>query len=947
MLKRILIPLIFLSHALPSEGQCPDKDSLWKRLVYLRDSSHTPIKEVQSELLACMEQMSNCGKDDSTYGFLLRRIGMTYYAQADYLKAIDYFNHSVDVVLANTNKGSVNPEDLIVSYYYLGIFYDALNNEQEKMKAINKCIDESVQLSLSRRLIPNSQISYIFALYERIQYFFNTGDYYSCLEDALMCEKLSLEFVRNPSTTKYHELLNGYASSSLGWSVQALLELKKFPDAEKLLTNKLDEYKKSGRPEYVAMIYGQLANVEMHNGNFERALSYFQQELKYEKVTRNYFNYKQTLKTIGENIYFDHYKNPEMAIQYYRDAISVTDKFNIRSKIDSAESLRIFTNFANAYVYKGYYDSAFSYYQKAFDQIKPGINEQGILSRSAEEMMEIKKVHYLTSLVIDKGDAYWKKYLTTNKLEDIKRAAKIYKTADRLLDKIKTQQSDLKSKLFWRSDSRRLYEHAIEVSYLENNPEDAFYFFEKSRAVLLNDQINAQGKISANDNLKLAQLKRRILSLENDRSNTSPASQQYIQLQNEIFAKNRELDDLSQSIKRNNPLFYQSIFDTSFITIADVRSKLLKDHQALLEIFDGDSSAYTLLVIASKTYLNRLVKKDLDSTIGKCIALIQDQSILNKNYSSFIKTSNHLYQLIFNHVELPSGRIIISPDGPYFPFEAMVTTISNEPAFLLDNHAISYTYSARYLMNEFSNDETSVPENFLGIAPVQYAPSFSMVNLIGSDASLNRIGSNFNNSRILVSNQASRKNFLQAYSKYKIIQLYTHATANTKLGDPYINFADSALYLSELIPQDKPRTKLVILSACETGIGEIYQGEGVFSFNRGFALLGIPSSVINLWSVDNLATYELTESFNEYISEGMPIDVALQKAKLDYISKESKINRLPYYWAAMVVVGKSDPVIIEKKESWGGIVIWTGIAGFVLFMLWTMTGKMRRSSKET
>ena len=48
------------------------------------------------------------------------------------------------------------------------------------------------------------------------------------------------------------------------------------------------------------------------------------------------------------------------------------------------------------------------------------------------------------------------------------------------------------SKLFWRSDSRRLYENAIEACYLQNNLDDAFYFFEKSRAVLLQDQLNEQ-----------------------------------------------------------------------------------------------------------------------------------------------------------------------------------------------------------------------------------------------------------------------------------------------------------------------------------------------------------------------------------------------------------------------------------------------------------------------
>ena len=157
----------------------------------------------------------------------------------------------------------------------------------------------------------------------------------------------------------------------------------------------------------------------------------------------------------------------------------------------------------------------------------------------------------------------------------------------------------------------------------------------------------------------------------------------------------------------------------------------------------------------------------------------------------------------------------------------------------------------------------------------------------------------------MIASEATRNHFMQRFQDYKIIQLYTHASDTSYYGEPVIYFSDSALYLSELIPESKIASQLIVLSACETGNGKLFKGEGVFSFNRGFASVGIPSSVINLWSVDDESTYKLTELFYKYVHNGLPLDLALQKAKMEFISTSSKLKSLPFYWAAAVLVGKS------------------------------------------
>ena len=110
--------------------------------------------------------------------------------------------------------------------------------------------------------------------------------------------------------------------------------------------------------------------------------------------------------------------------------------------------MNILSNIGGVYVQKGFYDSAFLYYQLAFDQIKPGIKERDLLQSQYDQFARQKKTEYVTALLLDKGDAYLKFYKATGKLHAVKEAVRIYKIADQLLDRIRTEQTDPQSKIF-------------------------------------------------------------------------------------------------------------------------------------------------------------------------------------------------------------------------------------------------------------------------------------------------------------------------------------------------------------------------------------------------------------------------------------------------------------------------------------------------------------------
>lgn len=501
MKQKVLIlvsAVLFLGGSI--RGQCLDRDSLRNRIIYLSGPIKLPLKEKLAELFGYLQNMNACPyKNDSTHELLLRGIGAIYYDQSDFLNAAKYLRQSIDIITANAGKPAVNMKQLPTNYYYLSLFYNSLNNVTEELRSLDSCATIGRRLKLVNRAI-------LIALYKRVEYFFDVGDYHRCISYAIMCETLSRDYAKNCPKHEFKTALE-HISTSLAWHVRALLTLENYESAETLLADKVDEYKKAGLKN-LGVIYGQLADVQMNKGNFKKALSFLNQELEYEHKAGYDFNYKQTLNRIGYDVYFRHFNDGDRALVFYRNALKQTNKDKSWDKADTVETLNILSNIAKVYVQKGAYDSAFRYFQLAFDQIQKGSNEITLLHGSTKDITTFKKMHYITSLVIDKGDAYRQQYISTKQTNALREAIRIYKAADQLLNRVKAGLSDLKSKLFWRSDSRRLYENAIEACYLRNNADDAFYFFEKSRAVLLNDQLNEQRWLGEEDIMKQTQIQK-------------------------------------------------------------------------------------------------------------------------------------------------------------------------------------------------------------------------------------------------------------------------------------------------------------------------------------------------------------------------------------------------------------------------------------------------------
>ncbi|MDD5771892.1 MAG: HEAT repeat domain-containing protein [bacterium] len=114
---------------------------------------------------------------------------------------------------------------------------------------------------------------------------------------------------------------------------------------------------------------------------------------------------------------------------------------------------------------------------------------------------------------------------------------------------------------------------------------------------------------------------------------------------------------------------------------------------------------------------------------------------------------------------------------------------------------------------------------------------------------------------------------------------------------------DKGIVVAEKISGLRLRgTELVVLSACDTGVGEVKKGEGVFGLKRAFILAGAKTLVMSLWKVPDEETKDLMIEFYKRMSDGKSKAVALREAKLKIKEK----NPNPFYWGGFVSIGNPD-----------------------------------------
>jgi CHAT domain-containing protein/Flp pilus assembly protein TadD len=258
-------------------------------------------------------------------------------------------------------------------------------------------------------------------------------------------------------------------------------------------------------------------------------------------------------------------------------------------------------------------------------------------------------------------------------------------------------------------------------------------------------------------------------------------------------------------------------------------------------------------------------------------------------------------------------HLLLSPDGALnlIPFEALK---DENDKYLIERYAFSYLTSGRDLTR------------FVDSLPSRQAPViFSSINYdrstnlspLATDAETQAIQSLFPNTQVF-RDRAATKTALQKVQAPQILHLATHGffTPNNPNTPQQLDkpLTQSGIALAgkdqltglEAYGLDLYGTQLVVLSACETGVGDISVGEGIYGLRRALVIAGSQSQVLSLWKVGDRATVELMKTFYANLKAGMGRHEALRQAQLKLLQHPNYQN--PFYWAAFIPSGNWEPL---------------------------------------
>jgi CHAT domain-containing protein/tetratricopeptide (TPR) repeat protein len=383
-------------------------------------------------------------------------------------------------------------------------------------------------------------------------------------------------------------------------------------------------------------------------------------------------------------------------------------------------------------------------------------------------------------------------------------------------------------------------------------------------------------------------------------------------------------------------------YSTEDPTFAQVRN-LLTPEEALVEIvhvkkFDQTftkESKYFAMVATKENEFPKLV-------------VIENGNELDTRYAKFYKNAiikqiadEYSYDQYWAPIEpLVAGKktIYLSPDGAYSQIN--INTIKKPGGdFLLNRYDVSVVGNSKDLVASKDPKKTALSKNAFLLGFPDFGGN-TLAALPGTKGEVDGIGKILKTSGYKtnqVTDKLATEKSVKLLKGNQIVHIATHGyflpdselhEGNT-IGVSFENAKDNPLLRSGLIltggattmsgnttPDLQSNdngiltayeamnlsldgTDLIILSACETGLGEVRAGEGVYGLQRAFMVAGAKTLIMSLWKVDDAATQLLMTSFYSNLVKGGTKQNAFKQAQLALMTKYKD----PYYWGAFVMMG--------------------------------------------
>lgn len=582
------------------------------------------------------------------------------------------------------------------------------------------------------------------------------------------------------------------------------------------------------------------------------------------------------------------------------------------------------------------------------------VNDPILLLRLLQFVPELPKQHYR-----EQGE-----------MDFLLEAAKYYEQADLLIDYLRTRYEAIASKLLLATSAQDIYDDAIEVALIlaelsSDNQylHQAFQFSEKSKGVLLLEALKQS------DAATFSGIPNEILSEINQLDSIigDLEKQQFLLTENNIQDPRRSIDSINtlvfkqkdlrtaiiKRLEQDYPQYFNLRYATSTLPVEWLQSNLLADNQTIVEYFLGKDNL-SIFVINQDSFQVRRVSLPANfraAIQGFNLSIRSFPFVASKDLlptiEQYASSAHFLYQYLIEPIaDLIREKIVIIPDEElgFISFEALLSKVPDELSlfksypYLVKDYTISYNYSTSLFKEMMSQDNKRRLKPYLG-----FSPQFSSDNTKGlaqlryNEAEVQGVQKSMGGT-ILSGFMASKEQFIQKQARYKVLHLATHGKANNAAGDySFLAFSetpseigDEALLYVREIYNLSTHAELVVLSACETGTGELQKGEGVASIARSFSYAGAESLVASHWSVDDKATSQLMHGFFAFIKEGYAKDEALREAKLQFIQTSKHKDVHPFFWASFVPIGNMES--IDLSSAWSTY-LWWGMGAIALLVI--------------
>ncbi len=514
-------------------------------------------------------------------------------------------------------------------------------------------------------------------------------------------------------------------------------------------------------------------------------------------------------------------------------------------------------------------------------------------------------------------EAYHAQY--SLKINDLEQSYKLLILADEIIDKIRQFRTNEADKIALGNISSEVYEAAIRVSLQmaevkwKRKPykEKAFYFADKSKSAVLLEAIadaNAQSFAGIPDDLlvKEKEIKGEIAYLEQKLAQTANTNARQ-PLTAQLLEWNQTYDGFKQKLETDYPDYFALKYNIKTPTLQEIQANLAEG-TTMISYFIGYKNKRLYVFIITSNSL-----KVLDIAIEDGF----DKNIIgyrNAIYYKIDKTAKSVGYKLYQQLglsKIPNGtsKLIIIPAGRIstIPLEALITDEDNTTSYLIQQYDVSYLYAAS-LMQQQTDKKAS--GNVALFAPVDFS-GLGMSYLPGTKQEVEEI------SQLFADNNTKTELFIEAKASKAAV------SSNKVAQSSIIHFATHGI-VDEVRPERSQiclTTKdgsegrlftgdiynltfsadLVVLSACETGLGKLSKGEGIIGLTRAIIYSGANNMVVSLWSVSDNSTSQLMIDFYSNMLNGQEYAKALANAKRKMIQDGSYSKS--YYWAPFVLIG--------------------------------------------